>query len=184
MFIWWVLQQQLFCKISLLFFLLFLCCVRSVVSLSLAGIHAFSSCVAARSILIGIATLLLLFCSFLLFQFLIFSLNQRNKRITSVNIRSVYCFTYLINPHTGRRQISYLRCNSTAVRDLRNQSKRNCGAACTAARSSSYTFSLSNPNLCNIHTKNLETTKKINVSTVKNKVFNCQFMVYLSSSST
>ena len=37
-----------------------------------------------------------------------------------------------------------------AVLDLRNQSKRNCGALLQAILSSSYTFSLSNPSLCNM----------------------------------
>lgn len=79
-------HKNLHYKISLLFLLLLLCRVRRVVRLSPASISAFSSCVAARSILIGTSTLFLLFCSFLLFQLLIFSLNQRNKRITSVKI--------------------------------------------------------------------------------------------------
>lgn len=94
-------HKNLYYKISLLFLLLFLCCVRRVVRLSPASISAFSSCVAARSILIGISTLFLLFCPFLLFQLLIFSLDQRNKRITSVNrsLSRSSDLIYLTNSH-------------------------------------------------------------------------------------
>ena len=47
----------------------------------------------------------------------------------------------------GHRHIDPL---TKAVLDLINQSNRNCGALRMAVRILSYTFSLSNPSLCNI----------------------------------